>query len=253
MINVTIDGRSFRTEPETWLLQICREHDIPIPTLCYHESIEPGGACRLCMVEITRKDWDGWSTLVTACNYPAKDGLIVRTNSDRVRRMRATVLDLLLARAPNAKIIQDLAREYGITETSYRQDVGRDDCILCGLCTRVCADVIGSAAISTLSRGQYKEIGTPFHEPPPDCIGCASCAHVCPTETIRVEEAHGFRKIWGRTFEMVRCEECGKAFITLEQREKLITKSGLPEVYFNVCDVCKKKTTAKKFVEVVSV
>lgn len=244
MPEIIIDGRRLKCEEGEMILEVCNRNHIYIPTLCNHEAVEPSGACRLCMVEISHPKWPGWKNWVTACLYPIQDGLVVGTNTSRVRRLRATVLDLLLARCPNSDVIREFAEEYGVEETAYQPRDDGDNCILCGLCVRVCEEVIGANAIQPAWRGVLKEISEPLKEPPPDCIGCAACAHVCPTGVIPVIQSNTHRVIWDRTFEMHQCKECGKAHITKEQRDWMIEKNDLPEDYYDLCDVCKRKVVA---------
>jgi NADH dehydrogenase/NADH:ubiquinone oxidoreductase subunit G len=105
---VTIDGRSISVEPGVTILQAARSLGIEVPTLCYHPAVEPTGSCRLCSVELTQ---GSRVRLVTACNFPIEeDGLAVKTDSPRVRHARRWVLELLLARAPDAEVLQRLAR-----------------------------------------------------------------------------------------------------------------------------------------------
>lgn len=251
MITLTIDGKRIEANKGETLLEIARRNGIEIPTLCYHPAVEPWGGCRLCLVEITKRSWEGWSRLVTACLYPASDGLIVSTKSEKVMRTRRTVLDLLLARCPGSEKIRELASEYGVLETSFRADVGKDNCIMCGLCVRVC-EKIGTGAISTINRGPDKEVSPPFGEEPPDCIGCLSCAEVCPTDNIKFEQDENTRTIWGRRFELVKCAECGRPMITVEQLEWEMSTSGLSRDYFELCEQCKSKQAAKKFTEIIN-
>ena len=146
-------------------------------------------------------------------------------------------LALPFGRSP---LVQRLAREHGIEQTSYEPRAEPDDCILCGLCTRVC-DHIGVSAIASTNRGWGREIAPPFNEPPPDCIGCGACAYICPTDVIQMIQTPTHRVIWDRTFEMYPCKMCGKAHITKEQRDWMIEKNNLPEDYFDLCDECKRK------------
>ncbi len=244
MPNIIIDGKRLMCRDGETILEVCNRKGIDIPTLCYHESVESSGACRLCMVEISHPKWPGWKDWVTACLYPVQDGLVVGTNTPRVRRLRATVLDLLLARCPNSDVIRKLAAEYGVEETSYEPREGGDNCILCGLCVRVCEEVIGLSAIGTANRGVIKEISEPLKEPPPDCIGCGACAHVCPTNNIPLVQTLTHRIIWDREFEMHCCVECGKPITTRAHRDRMVKKGAVPEDYFDLCDECKRKLVA---------
>jgi coenzyme F420-reducing hydrogenase beta subunit len=183
-ITMTIDGKEVNAIEGTSILHVAKESGIKIPTLCYNEALEPFGSCRVCSVEITDKR--GRKKIVTSCNYPVVDGLVVETKSEKVFETRQMLLELLLARCPNAKKIQDLAREYGIEKPSLWVGDPEEDCILCGLCARVCDERIGVSAINFANRGVLREITTPYHTISDDCVGCGACAIVCPTDSKRV-------------------------------------------------------------------
>ncbi|MFC2172782.1 2Fe-2S iron-sulfur cluster-binding protein [Acidobacteriota bacterium] len=251
MALITIDDRRLEAPGGTYLLKAAREAGIHIPTLCHHEALEPWGGCRLCIVEITRESWEGWSKLVISCIYKVEDGLIVKTSSPRVMEARRVVLDLLLARCPDTPLIKKLAAEYGIRETTYERNPEPTDCILCGLCTRVC-EQIGVSAISASSRGADRKISAPFDEPPQDCIGCLSCAEICPTGCIPFSENGLQRIIWKKEFEMLRCARCGKATITKDQACHFAKRQGVPEKYFEHCDDCKRDEHAALFEKLMS-
>jgi NADH dehydrogenase/NADH:ubiquinone oxidoreductase subunit G len=157
-----------------------------IPALCYHPAVKPYGACRLCTVEISE---DGGSRykFVAACLYEAKEGLIVKTDTERLRRLRKGIIELLLARCPSVKRIQELAKEYGVEKPRFV--LGDQDCILCGLCVRACQEIIGKSAISLVNRGIYREVAVPFYayELEENCIGCGDCSFICPTGAIKME------------------------------------------------------------------
>ncbi len=250
MPKLTINGKTVEAPEGAYLLEAARKAGVEIPTLCQFDGLEPWGGCRLCQVQITREEWNGWKKMVVGCMYPVEEGLIVLTETDQVRETRRVVLDLLLARCPDTPLIQGLAREYGVEETSYVRNPEPTDCILCALCTRVC-DHIGVSAISTAGRGAGKEIAPPFHEPPEACIGCLACAEICPTDFIPYKTSHASRTIWGKQFEMLRCPDCGRAHITREQAEfhaaKRAAATDVPADWFQYCDACKRKKQAARF------
>ena len=178
-----IDGQTIQADDSMTILEVCRKNNIYIPTLCYHPVLEPYGACRLCTVEVIRR---GWSTLQTACTHPAWDGLEVRTNSPEVREARKMILGLILSRTPNVPIIQELAAEYGVTEPPFPAEDPNEKCILCGLCVRVCNDMVKAHVLNFSSRGVDRKVGPPFMEKTRDCIGCGACTIVCPTGAIEI-------------------------------------------------------------------
>jgi heterodisulfide reductase subunit A2 len=184
LIHVTIDGRSAAVAPETTILEAAQALNIDIPTLCYHKALEPYGGCRLCTVEIVR---NGRSRLVTSCNYPIREEIEVLTNSDKVVRGRKMIVELLWARCPEAKVLQDLAAEYGIEKPRF-EPREEELCYLCGLCVRTCNELVGARAISFVDRGVEREVGTPFYKISDACIACGACEYVCPTGAIKVTD-----------------------------------------------------------------
>ena len=215
MVKLTIDGRKVEAPEGSFVLAAARQLGIDVPTLCEHPDLEPAGACRLCMVDITHADWKGWHGLVTACLYPVQSGLEVSTRSPAVLEARRGVLSLLAARCPGSVTIQTLAARHGATGAGLRSDPAGDDCILCGLCTRVC-ETYATAAITTASRGSSKRVSSFADAPPGECVGCGACAAVCPTGKIGSERKAEAYHIWDRTFptahcvvEPSRCVACG--------------------------------------------
>ncbi|MBI4763318.1 MAG: (2Fe-2S)-binding protein [Deltaproteobacteria bacterium] len=178
MLKFKINEKEVEALPEWTVLEAAREHGIHIPTLCYHEAVEPSGGCRLCVVEVVEGNW---SKVVISCMYPVKEGMTVLTDSDRVKNVRRWILEMLLAECPASQQIRDLAAEYGVTTSRFSIENPQEQCMVCGLCVRVCREVVGVSAITTVGRGVHKVIGTPFGKPSEACVACGSCVTVCPT------------------------------------------------------------------------
>lgn len=215
MVTLTIDGRKVRAPSGSYLLQVARDAGIEIPTLCDHPDLEPVGACRLCMVEVTHPDWNGWKGLMTSCLYPVAEGIVVDTRSPKVMQARRQELDLLVARVPGSAAIRKLADQHGCKESRFAVQSNADNCIVCGLCTRVC-ETFATAAITTFDRGATKNVGPFAGKPPTECIGCGACAQVCPTDNIPAERTDTDYRIWQRVFpthvvvvDDARCMGCG--------------------------------------------
>jgi bidirectional [NiFe] hydrogenase diaphorase subunit len=247
MTTLTVNGRKVTVSEDAYILDAAREAGVDVPTLCQFDGLEPWGGCRLCVVDIWQQGWDeDWFKMVTSCNHPVKEGLRVLTQSERVLETRRVVLDLLLARCPETPLIRRLAGEHGIEETSYVPNPEPTDCILCGLCTRVC-DHIGISAISSINRGWGREIAPPFERPPPDCIGCLACAEICPTDFIPYEDGNAVRTIWGRRFDMLRDPATGEGFVTKAQAAHFAARGGVPISYFESSDRSKRLQMARTF------
>jgi heterodisulfide reductase subunit A2 len=179
-IALSIDGRTAEVPAGTTILDAARRIGISIPTLCHYRGLSPYGACRICLVEI---DTPRGPKQVASCSYPAEDNLVVRTDTPEIQESRRTVLELLLAQAPDSTELAQTAAELGVESTSFQPDT-EGKCILCGLCVRTCNDLMGRGAISLFGRGANRKIATPFGEPSDQCQACGACALVCPTGAI---------------------------------------------------------------------
>jgi len=175
MINLTLNGLHISVEKGTTVLEAAKFYGFPIPTLCHVDGLSSLGACRLCVVEIG----DGPDArLGSSCTYPVEECLNVRTASERVIKARRMIIELLLASCPQSRTIQDLASQYNVRQQRFRQE--QEDCILCGLCVRMCKEQMMSGAIGFRGRGTKRSIGTPFDIRSDVCRLCGGCIHICP-------------------------------------------------------------------------
>ena len=249
MVKLTIDNKKIQVEEGTTLLESAQKLDIEIPTLCHHSALKPYGSCRVCLVEVIKGSRPG---LVASCTYPAEEGLVAKTNTERVKRARRLSIELLLARCPTSEKVREIALELGIKKARFKEE--EEECILCGLCVRACEEMIGKSAISFINRAAGREVTTPFKIESSECIGCGACAYLCPTEVIKIEDVIKYRKLdfWNTKLELKKCKVCEKYFIPLVELEYLKDKIKsfeeieLPEEALEVCPKCRKRILANK-------
>ncbi|NUN10901.1 MAG: iron hydrogenase small subunit [Ignavibacteriaceae bacterium] len=205
MIELTINNIKVKAEDGMTILEAAKSVGISIPTLCHMKDLVPSGACRICSVEV-----EGYRNLIPSCAYPVSGGMVVDTNSPRVRRARKTIVELLVENHPQDCLIcvrnkncelQDLSERYGIREHRFAGEskahavdissasLERDPakCILCGRCVRACHEVQKVCAIDFTNRGFKSTVTTPFNIGlnASDCILCGQCILVCPTAALR--------------------------------------------------------------------
>jgi len=210
LVQLTIDDREIQVNAGRTILEACREHGISIPTLCYHEALTPYAACRLCVVELST---NGRSRLVAACVHPCENGAVIWTNSEMVRRSRRITLELLMATAAHIPAIQALAQALGVRTPRYTQ--AAEDCILCGLCVRVCQEIVGVSAISLINRGIARRVSPPFEIASGVCIECATCVQICPTGAITLADITGQARQmhnWATPYETEPCRVCSERY-----------------------------------------
>ena len=252
MIHLTIDGKNISTAKGSTILEAARANGIEIPTLCKYEGLSPLAHCRLCVVEVTR---NGRSRVVTSCNFEVAEGMDVETKNDTIMGIRKTIVELLLGRSPNVKVVRDLAAEYGLTYPP-RFLVENEKCILCGLCVHVCSEYIGAKAITYSGRGTKKFVSAPFSSSAADCIGCGACVEVCPAQCISMKDieevstfdADGEQKIgparlilnWNARIPWKKCTICGNLFPPPSPMGYLEKGQPLPKDFFNVCEKCQQ-------------
>ncbi len=233
-ITFTINGVKVTAEPGDNVLDTARRYGFEIPSLCHHEAVTAYGACRVCLVEISK---GGRKKLTTCCNYEVLDGIEVKTDSEEIRKHRATVLELILAEAPGSERIKKLAAEYGVDTSRFcresEDEKHRDNCMLCGLCVRVCEEVVGASALSFNGRGDKKDVGGPYMEEPKACIACGACAWACPTDCIGFVEEDGMRKVlkWKRALPL-EVDASGRPFAPKFQLFHFSKLAGLPADFY---------------------
>lgn len=249
LLTVTIDGVECTCEKGEYIYDVALRNGIHIPTLCRHDAFEDHRACcRICIVEVVSR---GRSKVVTSCVYPIDGPCEILTNTDRIKEERAVLLALLRHRAPEAEGLDEAARGLDMEGFDRLVSVDGEKCILCGLCVQAC-ESLGTGAISTVLRGVEKMVDTPYGKPSTFCVGCLSCANVCPTGAIEYGETSGARVIWNREFELVRCAGCGEVIGTPEQIARAKATGGeavaalgeAGEQEAPLCDACRKRAIA---------
>lgn len=236
MIPFTIDSQPVEGREGMNVLEVALDSGIEIPHLCYNENVKPYGACRLCLVEIVR---NGRSRMTTSCNYPVMEGIEVFTQTEKVKRARRMIIELILAMCPGDKLIQEMARQMGVEDVRFKKE--EKDCILCGLCARVCDEVVGAHAIQFAFRGDRREMTTPFQGEAMNCIACGACVVICPVNVIGMKEEGDERTIirWKRTLKMKKCKICGNYFAPWFQLERFREKANLPKDFYEICYTCR--------------
>ncbi len=187
-IRLTIDGAPVEVAAGTTLLAAIRSTGADVPTLCHHPDLTPNGSCRLCACEVVEGDR---SRLVTACNYPVRGALTVSTTSEAVKRNRAVLAEMYLGRWPNVPLIRELAERCGVASSRFTgpwTDPNPKACVLCTHCVRACDQFTMERILDFAGRGYKRHLTMPFGEVDPRCVGCTSCAHVCPTGAIQITD-----------------------------------------------------------------
>ena len=198
MIRLTIDNQEVVAEDGATILEAAAQAGIRIPTLCYHEKLQPFGACRICVVEVEQMK----GRLTPSCSTPVTEGMVVRTSSEQIIKARKTVLELLLIQHPldcpwcdkgGECQLQNLTYEYGVSRNRFKDkksdhpvdylsplvERNTNRCVLCGMCVRVCDEVVGASEWSMVSRGISTRIATDFDRPL-NCEFCGECENICP-------------------------------------------------------------------------
>ena len=174
-ITISLDGAKVRAAKGSTVLDTALAYGTCIPHLCHMPNFSGFGACRLCIVEVVK---NGRAKVTTSCTLDVQDGMEVLTNSDKIRRLRRNIAEMLVAEAPNSKAIQDIAVRCGVKDV--RLPMRNNDCVLCGRCVRVCGEMWQAKAIGFVGRGKQRHVDFPFGSRPSFCKMCLSCVDLCP-------------------------------------------------------------------------
>jgi len=228
-IKLTIDGKELEVAAGTTILQAARELGIDLPTLCHDPELPPNGACRLCVVEVEKA-----KSLVASCVTPAAPGMVVHTESERVVRVRRSILSLLIANHPLVCItceqtgsckLQDYCYRYSVTENEYvgeTKELPLDSsnaffvrdmtkCILCGICVGKCQEIAGAGAIDFTMRGFITNVGPAYEDKIEDstCVFCGLCIDSCPVGALVPKALIGKGRPWQVEKTKTICPYCG--------------------------------------------
>ena len=230
-ITLKINGQDVQADEGSTILQAAKAAGIYVPTLCYHPFLPLEEACRICVVEEVRR---GWSTLVAACVFPVRQGMVMETDSEMVNESRRTILELLLSDHPNACMtcqatgeceLQDLAYRFQVTAGAYQGQrhkypvdsdphpllhIDMNKCVLCRRCIRACHDIQGADVWTKVGRGFNQRISTAFELPLLDagCESCGHCADFCPVDAIGVRGGRGEVRPWNVVSGSTICLQC---------------------------------------------
>ncbi len=174
-VKISLDGAKVLAANTSTVLDTALAYGTCIPHLCHMPNFSGLGACRLCIVEVVK---NGRAKVTTSCTLEVKEGMVIRTTSDKILRLRRNVAEMLVAEAPDSKAIQCLAVRCGVKDVRY--PMRSNDCVLCGRCVRVCGEMWQAKAIGFVGRGKQRRVDFPFGKRPASCKMCLSCIDLCP-------------------------------------------------------------------------
>lgn len=252
-IELTINDQTVTADEGQTLLMTAGAIGVRIPTLCHDIRLKPYGACRVCIVEI-----EGNDVLQPSCITKIENGMIVHTDSERVRNARKAVIELLLSNHPTDCMtcdacgncgLQNLAHEYGVRESrvfeeptkgikedrNYVIQFDKDKCILCGRCVRICNEVQQTEAIDFIGRGFDTTIGPAFSDSLLDssCVLCGQCVSSCPVGALTEKQAVGKARDWELKKVQTICSYCGvgcNIFLNVKDNKVIKTTSEVGTV-----------------------
>lgn len=250
-MKIIMDGKEVAAERGQTIVEVARRNGVYIPTLCHVPALEPAAMCRVCTVELV----EGRRTrLVTACNYPLRGDAEIRTDTPMLRQNRKVLIELLASRCSGSEALKALAERYDADLNRFPAEDRQ--CIMCGLCARVC-ERVGGNVLALCGRGVEIQVDTSFGRLSPTCTGCASCVQICPVNAIRIEDVGGERRVIVRGKEASRvllrkCTGCGVHFgpvIDLGPVLERAGESGVPPFNASVCPACSRRSLARRLAE----
>lgn len=224
-MQLIIDGKNITAEEGKTILEIARQEGIYIPTLCFMEKLLPIGSCRMCVVEV-----EGYENPVTACNTRAIDGMVIKTNTEKIRNMRKDILRFMLINHPldcpicdkgGECLLQDLVYEYNVDVQPYTTTATKKEykeystpaikyhpnrCVMCSRCVRTCREVVGRNVLDIVGNGIDARI-----EPvnPERCIACGECLEACPVGALTETVSPTKGRLWQIKRVPTICGYCG--------------------------------------------
>ena len=229
-MHIIINGKQCSFRSGMTIYEVAREQGIYIPVLCRHEDMKPTGACRICAVELS-----GSATLVSSCSRPAENGMIIKTDSEKVISFRRSVIQLLLAQGTHncaecasfdSCVLRRLAEDYKIEPADYQSlnpiEAKLDDanemivrdpgiCIVCGLCVQACNELQVNGVLGYFGRGPETRVGPPPGQVLADseCVFCGECLRVCPVGALSLKKIPGMEPVEAQSSVRTTCAYCG--------------------------------------------
>jgi formate dehydrogenase alpha subunit len=267
---ITINDIQLEVNRGVTILQAARANNIYIPTLCEDPRLEPYGGCRLCIVEV-----EGMPRPATACTTPVTKGMVVKTSTPYIEKLRKTIIEFMLSDHPNDCMVcqktgdcrlQDLAYQYNANGNRFvgmrRNFPIVDDnpfirfepnkCVLCGKCTSICQDLVKTGTIEMTGRGFHSKPDTAFSRPrtPENCQFCGQCISVCPVGALTERPSFGQGRKHEMTLARTTCSYCGTGcnFYLNVKDEKVVKVTSDYDAIVNKGNLCVKGRFGYEFI-----